>query len=305
MRNLGRALVLGALLAATTAGPAAANNNPNGMSFRSVGWFKGRSTVSAGSITCEIPTVTSAIGDGSFALGLWNTLGVQTLYFPDINNPFANPCGVWIQMQNNLIDQAIVVDHVSLVFKITGAKRFRRLGIPTRNGWPFQCRRMRKTTLFVGARLNPINSTQDTSQAGAPNVAFIQLLPVLAPETIHCLRDVYTQISAAPPTAGGFVSLPIVATATPVGVSDAGDTFKANPIRYTVNLRHTCGNGRVDDGELCDPNAPSTCIGFCKIAQGETTGTCSHNENIGCRTDADCSGTCMAPNQPSECICVY
>ena len=300
MRNFGRWLVLGAVLGAITAGTAAADNNPNGMSFRAVGWFKGRSTVSAGSITCEIPDVTSGIGDGSFAMGLWNTFGVQTLLFPDINSPFGNPCGVWIQMQNNLIDQAINVDHVSMVFKIPGANRFRAFGVPTRNSWPFACRRMRRATLFMGARINPINSTEDTSQSGAPNVSFIQLIPMLSPEAIHCLRDVYTQI----PTSG-FVSLPIVATATAVGISDAGDTFRANALRYTLNLRHTCGNGRVDDGELCDPNAPSTCVGFCKLAQGETTGVCSHNANIGCRSDGDCLGQCVPANQPSECICVY
>ena len=89
------------------------------------------------------------------------------------------------------------------------------------------------------------------------------------------------------------------------GTSDNGDTFRANPIRYTLNLRHSCGNGRIDDGEQCDPNAPTTCLGFCVISQGATNGLCSNNKNHFCVADTDCQGICLPPNDPSECICVY
>jgi len=148
-----RATVVGAVLAAMLAtGSSRADNNPNGTVFRAVGWFKGKAEITAGQIKCEIPTVTSAIADGAFAMGLWNTFGAQTIYFPDPSNPNANPCGGWIQLQNNLLDQAIVLDHIDLRFRIPGARRFRG-PVPARNQFPVACRGLRRDTLFLGARI--------------------------------------------------------------------------------------------------------------------------------------------------------
>src|SRR5438552_4077846 len=150
------------------------------------------------------------------------------------------------------------------------------------------------------AVVNPVNSTVDQSGSGRPNVTFIQMLPFVSPQMINCLRAQY-----APLSTDLFTSLSLVIRATVVGVSDTGDTFRANPIRYTLNLRHTCGNGRIDDGEQCDPHAPSTCLGHCLIPQGATNGLCSNNKNHFCLVDTDCQGICLPPNDPSECICVY
>jgi hypothetical protein len=293
--------VLAALVAVVLAADvAAAASNPNGMLFRAIGWYRGRATVSSGSITCEIPTVAGAITDGSFAFGMWNTYGAQTIYFPDINQGFANPCGGWMQLRNNLVDQAITVERVALRYHIPGSRRLRQF-VPVRNLWPVACRYLRRTNIFVGTVLNPVNSEQNNSGSGATNTAFQQILPMVQPEIFHCLRREYAPIST-----NLLVSLPLVITATAYGRSDTDATYASNTIKYTLNLRHTCGNGRVDDGEFCDPaSIASTCVGFCKIAQGETTGTCSQNENIGCRTDSNCGGFCVEQNDPSECVCVY
>ena len=291
---LRRASALAAVLTVLAATPGRADNNPNGMVFRAVGWFKGKAEITEGRINCEIPNVTNAISEGSFAMGLWNTFGQPTIYYPDINGQFANPCGVWMQLQNNLFNQAINLDRVQLVFRIPGARRFVSAGVPTKNQFPSACRTMRKTTLFMGNRLNPANSSVDTSSSGAPNVAFIEMLPLVAPDLISCLRDSYAPLSTQI-----FTSLPLVIHGTAFGTSDNGDPFKSNTIRYTLNLRHLCGNGRVDDGEQCDPSAPNTCFGSCQQNK------CSQADNIPCTTDADCSGVCMTPNNPTECICVY
>ena len=300
MRIVGRGMLVVAVLAALlAAGAARADNNPNGMAFRAAGWFRGKSQTSAEGITCEIPTVASAIADGSFETGLWNTFGFPTIYFPDLNNPFGNPCGVWVQLQNNLLNQAIQVDHIALHYKILGARRFRQF-VPARNGFPIACRQLRNDTLFIGAVINPINSDLDQSGSGRPNVTFMQMIPFVSPQLISCLRDQY-----APLSTDLFTSLSLVIRATVFGVSDDGDTFKANPINYTLNLRHLCGNGRIDDGEQCDPNAPSTCLGFCVVPQGQANGTCSNNKNLLCLTDFDCQGVCSPPNNPTECVCVY
>lgn len=301
MGRNGRWVVAAVLLAATCMVDVAqaGGNNPNGAAFRAVGWVKGRSTVSAGVITCEIPTITSAIFEGFFAIGMWNTYGAETLFYPDPNQPFANPCGGWLQMQNNLVDQALVLEHVRFKYAVRGANRFRSQ-VATRNNFPIACRQFRKEILYNGIRIDPVNAVGSSSNSGAPNVAFVQILPMVSPQLIHCLRDQY----AALPTSL-FASLPLVITATPVAFSDAGDRFIGNSIRYTLNLRHTCGNARVDDGEQCDPNAPTTCVGFCKIQQGQTVGECSNDSQRGCRNDSDCIGLCYDANQPTECVCVY
>ena len=80
-RPAGRTAVA-ALIVLGLAVPARGDNNPNGMSFRAVGWFKGKAEISAGDIKCDIPNVSGAISEGAFAMGLWNTYGFQTLMFP-------------------------------------------------------------------------------------------------------------------------------------------------------------------------------------------------------------------------------
>jgi hypothetical protein len=300
MRIVGRGMVGAALVAAMLAAAVArADNNPNGSAFRAVGWFKGKAQLSAESVTCDIPTVTTGIADGLFAMGLWNTYGAQTLFFPDTSNPFANPCGVWVQLQNNLVSQAIQVERVDMHYKILNARRYRQF-VPARNGFPIACRQLRNETAFVGAIVNPITSTIDQSGSGRPNTTFIQVVPALSPQLINCLRGQY-----APLSTDLFASLPLVIRATVFGTSDAGDHYKSNPLSYTLNLRHTCGNGRIDDGEQCDPNAPSTCIGFCVIPQGQSSGVCSNNKDRFCQGPGDCQGVCSPPNNPTECVCIY
>lgn len=294
MRIMGRGPVLGLLVAVVLAAqPAAAGNNPNGLSFSAVGFWKGKAEITAGQIKCEIPTVTSAIADGAFAMGLWNTYGFQTLYFPDINGPLANPCGAWLQLRNNMRDQGLNIERIELSYRIPGANRFRQF-VVTRNNFPVACREIRQDTIYTGLRLNPVNSTQETSSSGAPNVDFIQVIPLVSNQMFECLRSQYAGI----PTST-LVSLPLVIRAVVVATSDSGKTYRSNPGKYTLNLRHTCGNARVDDGEQCDPNAPNTCFGACQ------NGICTNNEALSCTTPADCVGICIAPDDPSECTCLY
>ena len=142
--------------------------------------------------------------------------------------------------------------------------------------------------------MNPSDSTQDTSGSGAPNVAFIQMLPLVSPQLFRCLRDQYNPLPN-----DLFISFPLVIGARAVGMSDAGDTYKTNPIRYTLNVRHTCGNGRVDDGEVCDPTFAAVCGGVC------VDNTCAENPTRSCASDADCTGTCQPQGSVAECACNY
>ena len=284
------ALVLGMALGARMA---AADNNPNGLAFRAAGWFKGKAEITATEIKCEIPTISAAIADGLFAMGLWNTFGRPNLFFPDANGPFSNPCGGWMQLQNNLINQAMVLDHVELRYKIAHAARFRG-SVPTRNAFPVACRELRRDQVFASTLLNPINSTQDVSGSGAPNTAFVQIIPMVSTQMFTCLRSQY-----APLSTDVLSSLALVIRATAVGFSDAGDTFRTNPISYTLNLRHTCGNGRLDDLEQCDPTTPfNSCYEDC------LAGACAQTGRP-CVSSLDCPGSCLTGNSPSECSCIF
>jgi hypothetical protein len=295
MRMLGHGAVVGMVLAGLLAvAPASADNNLNGLSFRAVGWVKGRAEIGEDQITCEIPTVSTSIVDGAFSMGLWNTFGIGTLYFPDPNHPFGNPCGGWIQLQNNLFDQGIQVTHVDLRYRIQGARRFRQF-VPSFRKFPIACRELRREKIFLGTRINPANSNDD-GPSGAPNVAFVEMLPMVTPQLFHCLRDQYAQLSTQI-----YVSLSLVIRARVYGVSDAGDNFVTNPILYNLTLRHTCGNGRIDDGESCDPSATADACGSAIC----DSGFCSLNPGRACTIDADCSGVCLPSNDPMECSCVF
>jgi hypothetical protein len=291
---MGRAPVLaliGVLMLAS--GPAWAERNPNGQVFSAVGFWKGKSEVTAGQIKCEIPTISSAIADGAFAMGLWNTYGFQTLYFPDINQPFANPCGAWLQLRSNIRDQGLNIQHIELSYRIPGANRFRQF-VVTRSNFPVACRELRRDTIFTGMRLSPVNSTEENSGSGAPNVGFLQVIPLVSPQMFACLRQQYAGI----PT-DVLVSMPLVIRAVVVATADSGKTYQSNPAKYTLNLRHTCGNGRLDDGEECDPNAPQPCLSEC------LGGFCANDSSRACTSPVDCAGTCVAPDNPSECICLF
>ena len=79
---MGRGVVTAPVATMLVAGSAWADNNPNGAAFRAVGWFRGNEEITADQIKCEVPTVSSAISDGLYGMGLWNTFGIPNYFCP-------------------------------------------------------------------------------------------------------------------------------------------------------------------------------------------------------------------------------
>jgi hypothetical protein len=293
MRRVNGRLVLVAVLVTTWLAAGAARADNDGLVFRALGFYKGKENISD-KIECEVPAQGVAIADATHSMGMWHTGLAPTIEFPDPTNPFANPCGGYLQLQNNLLTEGINVDHVSVKLRIPGARRYSGF-VPTRRKFPLACRQLRSMTLFAGTRLDAVSSQTAPSGSGLPNVGFVQLVPLLTPQVVQCLQDQYGPIPAA-----NLSSLPVVFAVRASGTSDSGKHFSTNTVRYTLTLMHLCGNGRVDGGEECDPAAPNTCI----------LGACSSNHVCGtsdvpCTTDADCIGTCLPPPSQSECLCVF
>ena len=66
-------------------------------------------------------------------------------------------------------------------------------------------------------------------------------------------------------------------------------------------LLHLCGNGRIEPGEQCDPNAPNSCFGACNTSSH----TCVQNPTIPCASDGQCAGSCLPQGDPMECSCLF
>ena len=262
----------------------------DGLVLRAAGFFEAEASDDG---KCQIPTVDSGIPVSSDEIGLWNTLG-----FPTVSYPLTR-CGGWMEVVNMMTRQGISIDNVELKMRIAGAGRFRQF-VPTRNGFPTACRSLRKVQVFSGAHLFPFGFTPDgtgNTGSGAPHVAFVNLFPMVNAQIIHCLRAQYAALPS-----DVYVSFPLIIRAVATGVADDGTSFRSNPIQFTLTLDHLCGNGRIDNAEVCDPNAPNTCLaGTCDTASG----ACSVVKSIPCSSNADCIGTCLPQGDLMECNCVY
>ncbi len=277
-----RAVLTAAIMVVGTA-PARASDD--GMVLRAVGFFDAESSGAGGQ--CTIPSSSSGIPVSSDVVSLTRTV----VY------PFSS-CDGYVELQNVMTSQGISIDRMDMKLRIAGAKRFRQY-VPTRNNFPAACRALRKSTIFTGAHLFPGGTPPDygNTAAGVGHLAFVQLLPMFDAQMFSCLREQY---SGLPPNV--YVSLPLVLNVTAHGITDNGEKVRSNPIEFTLTLLHLCGNGRIDEGEMCDPNAPDTCgKGPCD----QTAHACRNQLSLSCVTDADCAGRCIQEGDPNECQCLY
>jgi hypothetical protein len=263
----------------------------DGLVLKAGGFFEAEASLGG---QCEIPSIEDGIPVNTDSMGLWNTLGIPTSSYP----PFSTRCLGWMQVINTQVGQGIDIEAIDIRLRIAGAGRFRQF-VPTRNGFPTACRSLRRYKIFTGAHLFPLGSDPafGNTGSGVPHVAFVQLMPMVNAQVFHCLREQYAALPSST-----YVSFPLVIRATALGRNDDGSRVKSQPISYTLTLQHLCGNGRQDDFENCDPNAPGQCAaGVCDA----DSRTCTNDDDISCTTDADCNGTCLPQGDVNECTCLY
>jgi hypothetical protein len=287
MANRGNTLWVALAVTVLVAATQTARASDDGMVLRAVGFFQAEASGDGGA--CSIPTISEGIQVSSDTIGLWDTFGQPTIQYPiDI-------CLGWMQLQNTMTAQGINIEKVDIRLRIAGAGRFRQF-VPTRNGFPTACRALRHSTVFAGAHLFPFGTDPNygNTASGVGHVAFVNLFPMVNSQVIHCLREQYAGLPA-----DVFVTFPLIIRAVATGRTETNETVKSNPIQFTLNLLHLCGNGRVEPGEECDPAAPNACNnGPCTVG-----GACQRNPALGCVTDADCAGTCLPAGDPLECSC--
>jgi hypothetical protein len=283
------------LLAVSMTGRADAGDSA-GLVLRAAGFWQGKASINDNSITCQVPTLDTALTDGFFTMGIWNTFGEQTLQFPDRNSSFANPCGGFLQLWNSMTKQGITLNRINLTYRIANSKRFDSV-VSQKKGFPTACNTFRKSTIYAGVHLYPNDPTAPSSNSGAPNVAFLQVVPMVSPSLFACLREQYASL---PPDI--YTDFPLIIKARAIGIADNGDRFVSNVVKYTLDLRHLCGNGRLDDGEICDESSSGTPCSGSAICVGNV---CIGDPTRACNDDADCVGTCHPAGSVEECTCTY
>jgi hypothetical protein len=270
---------------------ATAHANSDGLVLRAGGFFDAESSGSGG--TCTVPGINSGIAVSSDTVGIGNTFGVPTFQYPSTS------CGGWLQLINSMTQQGINIEKVDIRLRIAGANRYRQF-VPTRKGFPTACRQLRNSAVFSGMHLFPLGTDPSfgNTGSGAAHVGFVNLFPMVSAQVMTCLREQY---SALPPDL--YVSFPLIIRAVATGLTESGQTVRSNPAQFTLTLLHLCGNGRIDFGEECDPNAAiDACnAGFCDLQGGTCTLAASHR----CASDADCQGTCLPQGDPMECNCAF
>jgi hypothetical protein len=193
--------------------------NDQGVSFRAVGLFIG----DVSETRCTAPTTEEAIADPGISLPL--NLPDLNLGYPNVLNAFWL-CHGYIWLQNEMLQQAIVVDRMDYTYEVPGA----RISIPS-------------FSAPVGFRINPIGDPNKCfpdpenpggikcpdpqNPFGQVNVFLGQLTgQIVPPHIIAFLRQNQPSLPQLP-----YV---MIVHITARGRTDSGDVMVSNEIRYTI-----------------------------------------------------------------------
>ncbi len=181
-------------------------NNDQGIVFRAVGTFRGLESIELGRITCTEPTVQNAIIDTAFTLDIGTVID-----FPNRFDPFADPCGGYIALENNLEFVSINVQEIVIRYEVPGAA----IQVPDHS-------------VTFGQRIQPASSDQQTT-SGQPNLIFAELVGQIVPRNIIVfLNQNVNLLPSTPYLMNAFI--------TARGQSDTGETYETNEIGYTFTI---------------------------------------------------------------------
>lgn len=181
--------------------------NDQGIVFRATGIFRGLESIEQGKITCTEPNVTNAIVDTAFTL----SIGPPTLDFPNRKDPFADPCGGYIALQNNLTKESMNVQEILIRYEVPGAS----IQVPP-------------NPVSFGQTILPASSTA-TTPSGQPNVIFAELVGQIVPRNIIVFLNQYTNRLPATPY---LMNVFMVAR----GQADDGTRYQTNEIGYQLTI---------------------------------------------------------------------
>jgi hypothetical protein len=199
------AAVLSAALATAMGCGGSGGNNDQGIVFRATGMFRGLENIDETEITCTEPSIETAIVDLSWELRL------SMRAFPDRNDPFADPCGGYIALQNNLTQLNINVQRINIRYEVPGAS----IPIPDQ-------------PIPAGPTIPPASSPV-VLPSGLPNLLYVQLNEQLVPNVIMVfLNQNVDRLPATPYFMTAFVSA--------TGISDTGEEYTTNEVGYDFTV---------------------------------------------------------------------
>jgi hypothetical protein len=202
-----RAVAALTVVASLVACGGSGGNNDQGIVFRATGIYRGLESIQPDRITCTEPTVSNAIIDTSFTLSL--SLPIEG--FPDRFNPFADPCGGYIGLQNNLSNQFMNVNEISLRYDVPGAA----VQVPDHS-------------VSFGQTIPP-SSFDGDSPSGQGNLIYAELVGQIVPQTILVFLN--QNVNRLPDTPY-IMNVFLVAR----GQSDQGTNYQTNEIGYTITV---------------------------------------------------------------------
>ena len=198
-RVVGVTLILGMIVIGCGDG-----GNDNGVSLRAVAVLQGQIQEDQ----CQVPTANEAIADPGITFAL--------------DSPFLDsgyPTGVlfcrgYIWLENNLHDQAVVVERLDFDYEVPGA----RISIP-------------QNSVPVGIRINAANADPETNPSpfGPPNVYIGQPDGQILPANIVLFLRQNRQVLPQLPYT-------LIIHITAVGQTDAGEQLTSNDLNYTIEL---------------------------------------------------------------------
>jgi hypothetical protein len=178
------------------------DDNDNGIAFRAVGFFQGTFQDNR----CEVPTANEAIADPS------NNLILDSEFVDSGYPAGVFFCRGYLWLENNLLNQAVVVDRLDFEYEIPGS----RISIPPHSS-------------SVGIRINPANADPDTSPSpfGPPNVHIGITEGQLVPASLVLfLRQNRQTLPQLPYT--------MIIRTTAHARTDAGEGLVSNEVGYTI-----------------------------------------------------------------------